>query len=224
VALRILRRYLAALEFRRPGEKCADGSRGESIPFKIPTRNIHIGWPDYEVDLEANFPSLVFLHQTAEYVSLGLNSYVQEETRDRYAPGTVVQWQSEYQEEVIVEIWANKRAELRSLLAGIEVALSPTEPMYGIRFRMPDYFDQLVCFAPVSRQEFDEQDSARNRRRARLIVEMRFTIVALVNIGFPLINVVKSTFDVDPDYNTPVDDEELDPKPPSHEGSCDPCG
>lgn len=221
VALRILRRYLSELTFFRAGDKNPDGSRGSPIPFKIVEKDIQIGWPDYEKT--ENFPSVVLLHGAGEYNTIGLSGYVEEDTRDKYGIGTVVQWMSEYQEDVILEIWANKRAEMRSILAGIEVSLSPTEQMYGLRFTMPDYFGEFVCFTLGTRQEFDDADSAKNRRHARLTIEMRFTVVALVNYVLAR-GELHTTVDVDPDYNTPVTDEELGPSTPSQKGPCDPCG
>jgi hypothetical protein len=219
--LRILKRYLSELTFMRAGGTNLDGSAKDPIPLKVDIKNIHIGWPDNEDQLD--FPAIVFLHQPGLDIPIGLNSYIEEETRDRFGRGTVVQWISEYQENVIVEVWANKKAELRAILAGLEVALSPTENMYGIRFRVPDYFDQLVCFSPGTRQEFDEQDSARNRRHARLEVEMRYSKVTLVNVSFPLETTTVVNVDADPDYNTPITEEETAPQPPPHEGPCDPC-
>ena len=220
VALKILRRYLAALDFMRPGDRKPDGKRGPPVPFKLDPRNIHIGWPDYEHTLQ--FPAVVFLHNPGEYTWLGLNNYIQEETRDVYGKDSVVMWMSEYKENVILEIWANKRAELRALLNGIETSLSPTETMYGLRFRMPDYYDQLVCFTPGTRQEYDEEDSARNRRRARIEIEMRYTVVALVNVE-PIQVTTQVNVDVDPDFNTEITTEELETEEPKHLGPCDPC-
>lgn len=228
-ALRVFRSYLAALLFLRPGPVDARGARGEPIPFRVPKERIHIGWPDYEVDLEANFPSIVFLHQPGEDASLGLANYIDEKTQDKYGRGTVVQWMSEYQEDVIMEIWANKAAELRGLLAGIETASSPTELMAGLRFRIPDYYDQIVSFSSGTRQEFDEEDSARNRRRARLTFDMRFTKVALINAGFPLAVTTHTAVDVDPDTNREITAAEVRPRRDSPRDPCtadcgeDPC-
>lgn len=221
VALRTLRRYLTELTFLRPAGRNPDGSTREPIEFRIPERAIQIGWPDYEKTEE--FPSITFLHGAGNYNTIGLTSYVEETTRDVYGVGTVVQWMSEYQEDVILEVWANKKSELRSILAGIETALTPTEQMYGLRFRMPDYFDELVCFTIGTRQEFDDEDSARNRRHARITVEMRFTVVALVNYVFARPE-LKVTVDGDVDYGTAVEDEELLPSSPTRSGPCDPCG
>lgn len=221
VALRTLRSYLAEIQFRRPGGRDARGNVLAPIPFQIPERNIQIGWPDYEKEMD--FPSLVFLHGQATYEPIGLTSYVEEDTKDRYGRGTVVCWMSEHTEIFTIEIWANKRAEMRSILAGIETSLSPTEQMYGLRFKMPDYFGQLVRFTVNNRQEFDEQDAAMNRRRARIEVEMAFHVVSLVNYELvrPTLQVM---VDGDTDYNTTITMEELGPDTPTHEGPCEPCG
>lgn len=222
VALRILRKYISELTFFRPAGR--DPQTKElltPIGFKIPERDINIGWPDYEKAL--NFPSITFLHALAEYKAIGLAGYIEEDTRDRYGIGTVLQWQSEYTEEFILELWANKKAELRSILGGIETALSPSEQMYGIRFTMPDYFNEFVCFTIANRQEMDEEDGARNRRRARLTIEMRFNVVALVNY-VRIQPMLDTRTDVDPITNIEICDGELAPSAAKKPGECDPCG
>lgn len=221
VALNTLRRYLSEISFRRPGGRDAKGEPLAPIEFRIGTKEIQIGWPDDEKEMK--FPSLVFLHGPGDYDMIGLTGYIEENTKDRYGQGTVVAWMSEYVETFQIEIWANKRSELRSILAGIETSLSPTEQMYGLRFVMPDYFGQLVRFSPGKRQEFDEADSARNRRRARLDVEMAFHVVSLVNYALvqPTLKVVT---DGDLDYGTAIDEDEVAPNRATEEGPCDPCG
>lgn len=179
VALGTLKRYLSEITFRRSGGRDDRGTALPPVDFKVASKDIQIGWPDDEKKLE--FPSLVFLHGSGDYEPIGLTAYIEEKTLDVYGPGTVVQWMSEYTETFQIEIWANKRAELRALIAGIETSLSPTELMYGLRFVMPDYYGQLVRFTPMKRQEFDEADSGKGRRRARIDVEMAFNLVALVN-------------------------------------------
>lgn len=203
VAVKLLRQYIAALTFRRPG--------GVGMPpeaFKIGLGCVQIGWPDKEVD--GVEPSVVILGGRAEYQPIGLTAYVQEETVDKYGKGTVVQWQSEYVETVVVEVWTEHKAEQRAILSGLEVAFTPTEQMSGLRFRMADYYDQTVCFSLGAREVVDEADNARGRRRARLELDMRFTVVALVNT-VPLVPVVKADVDVDVDtglsVEVPDDDE-----------------
>jgi hypothetical protein len=204
VALGILREYLAALVFYRPGtvDRRTD-TQGDAIPFQIPDERIHIEMPDDEVQLNT-FPAIALLSNgDAEYDMIGLDAYIEEKTRDRYGLGTVVQWQQEFVEEIAVEIWASSKPERRAMLAGLENALVPTEQMYGVRFRMPDYFDQLVCFTPLSRTLMENEDNVRNRKTARIIVQMRFNQVALVNYE-PLTTWLKTEVNVDEDTNTSV--------------------
>lgn len=181
VALRILKKYITELVFYRPGGKDKNGVACGPIPFKVLPENVHIEWPDDPVDLD-DFPAIVMLStQAATYEPIGMTSYLQEETRDLYSPGTVVQWQSEFTETFALEIWADSKPQRRSLLAGLETSLVPSEQMSGIRFRMPDYFDQLVCFSLESRQMVDDDFATKNRRRVQLMIQMRFNVVALVN-------------------------------------------
>jgi hypothetical protein len=179
-ALRVLREYVTQLVFYCPsGEVTPYGAVGTPTAFQIRPENFHIDWPDSIDDLR--FPAAFVMPSRAKYDPIGLVAYIEEETRDRYAPGTVLQWQAEYQEVVNLELWASKMPELRSMVAGIETAISPTEQLSGIRFRMPMYFNELVCFTLNRRENYGEADAARGARRLQLEIEMRFTLVALVN-------------------------------------------
>lgn len=211
VAMEILKRYIAELVFHRIGEvDKRTGQRGPTIPFQIPPASIHVEWPDHEEDLV--FPSIALLSTgPADYAMIGLTSYIEEKSKDVFLPGTVLQYQYEHTETIAIEIWASKRSERRAILAGLEVALTPTEQMYGVRFRMPDYFGQLVCFSPSKREVFEEPDAARGRRRARVDVEMRFNVVALVNYNTLTVSLGVTT-DFDEVANQPV---VLDPNVPS---------
>jgi len=202
-ALRILRRYFSELVFARRGERDPDtGKVGSPVRFQIPEKNIFIEFPD-NPDKVA-FPALVFLStDEAEYDSIGLTAYVEEATRDVYAPGTVIQWQYEFVEEFAVEVWASSRAERRAVLAGVETALVPTELMYGVRFTMPEYYNELVCFTAVKRLLADDDNAARNRRTARVVVQMRFNVVSLIN--YSLLDVrFKTNVNVDEDSNVAI--------------------
>jgi hypothetical protein len=53
--------------------------------------------------------------------------------------------------------------------------------MSGVRFRMPTYYDQLVCFTLNDRKLIDTPDSMKGRRSATIGIEMRFNVVALIN-------------------------------------------
>jgi hypothetical protein len=208
VALRIMKKYIGELTFFRPGGKDQNGVAGPPVAFKVLPENIHIEWPDDPVEMV--FPSIVFLSQgPAQYAAIGLTTNLDEDSVNKFAPGTVVQIQSEFTETFAIEIWADTKPQRRSLLAGLETSLTPTETMYGIRFRMPDYYDQLVCFSLGSRMLTDDEFATKNRRKAQLMIEMRFNTVALVNVN-TIDPSVKVSVDVDLDSGEPVtlDDEE----------------
>jgi len=189
VALRTLAQYIGAMTFYRPGS--AKGA--PSIPFKIPPEHFFIEMPDDKQSMP--FPCIVVVHDTAKYNVIGLVSYIEEDSQDVYGPGTVVMWQDEYTENIQLEVHCNYKSERRAILAGIESSLSPTEQQSGIRFHMPDYYDQLVCFTLNNRRLIDEPNSMRHRRKATIGIEMRFNIVALVNYKTmrPTVRVVVDT-------------------------------
>jgi hypothetical protein len=196
IALRIFRQFISELQFFKPG---AVGGPAEE--FHVCPENILIGWPPNEV--EAQFPSIAMLGGPAEYLAIGLGTYIDEDSIGKFAPGTAVQWQTEYSENLTLEIWSDSLPELRAILSGLETGLTPTEQVFGIRFRMPEYYGQIVMFSLMSRENIDDPDAARGRRRARLIVEMRFNIVALVNV-LDIRPMTKTEVDVDEDTQIPV--------------------
>lgn len=209
--LRVLRRFLAELTFRRPGDKDpATGRSGASIAFQIPPEDILIGWPDNVEDLR--FPSIVMLSGgEATYDALGFTPYIEESSEGIYGPGTVLHGLAEVQEILVLDVWASKKPELRALLAGLEVVFMPSQDMAVLRFRVPDYFDELVAFTLKGREWFEEPDAALNRRHFRLTLDMRFNVVRLVTTG-PI--TVEATVAVDADPLT-GDLVELDPNEPS---------
>lgn len=195
-ALEILKRYITELTFKRAG---AIG--GPPIPFKIAKENIHIEWTDYETFEE--YPSIVFLQtQDGIYDPVGLSTLLDEETIDEFGQGTVLQEQAEYIEKFTLEIHASLRPERRAIVAGLERALFPTEQI-GIRFRVPDYYNQVVCFTLESRRYDDDADSSRHRRIARMMIEMRYTVVVPVNY-VEMRPIVKVNTNVDIDNGVPV--------------------
>jgi hypothetical protein len=196
-ALYVLRDYITALTFRRYA-----GPSAPPIAFKISPANFHVEWPDSNQDEVT--PSISVTDDRADYDVIGLVSYIEEDTINLYAPGTVLQWQAEYVETINLEIHTSKKAERRAICAGMEIAFSPTEQMSGVRFQMPLYFDELVCFTLMRRENMDTEDSARNRRVAQIELQMRFNIVQLVNVADMQPSVVVNT-DVDQVSNQPID-------------------
>ena len=194
-ALYVLREYVTNLTFYR---KMAANEPPQG--FVVPFDNFQIEAPDSTKD--QTFPSIAVIPSRAKYDVIGLTSYIEEDTLDKFAPGTVVQWQGEYIETIKLEILASKKAERRAILAGLETAFNPTEQMSGLRFTMPDYFNELVCFTIMGREIFNDPDESRGRRKAHLEMEMRFNLVALVN-AVKLQTSVSVDVDVD-EYGNPV--------------------
>jgi hypothetical protein len=239
--LRVLRRFLAELTFRRPGDKDpVTGRLGAPIEFQIPAEDILIGWPDNVEDLR--FPSIVMLSGgLATYDALGFTPYIEESSEGIYGPGTVLHGMAEVKEILVLDVWASKKPELRALLAGLEVIFMPSQDMAVLRFRVPDYFDELVAFTLEGREWFEEPDAALNRRHFRLTLDMRFNVVRLVTTGPITVEAIVAV-DANPltggdltlDPNRPSDERELlaeirgipagtlpvDPCDPFHPGDC----
>lgn len=179
-SLRMFRKYLAALTYYRSGSlDPITGARLEPVPFQIDERDIHIGWPDNEDKMV--FPSMVFLSTgQAEYNNVGMGPSIVEASADIWGPGTVLQKSSLYTEKIALEFWTNMRSEQRSILAGLEFALNPTQESRGIRLRIPEYYNNVAQFIFESRESFDEIDGAIGRRRARVYFTLSYTIFSLV--------------------------------------------
>lgn len=209
--LRILREYFSELTFFRPGGKDELGDPKDPIPFKIPIRDIHIEWPDNEADLHA--PSLAFLSiGPADYEAIGMTSYVDENWQKEH-PGELLTWMSEYKETFSIDIWCETKQQRRSVILGLEQSLSPLEYMAGIRFVMPDYYGQLVCFSLQNREIIDDDMASVLRRKARLMVEMRFNVCAAYPVN-PLEPVVDLQVDADEDTgNSIVSEADLPEEP-----------
>jgi len=190
IALRILRDYISELTFTRPGSGAA------RIQYRIPVEHIHIEQPGSE---DLRFPSIVVRPGEGNYDAIGLVAYVDEATADLYGKGTVVQEQSEYREVITLELWAEEPPQRASMVAGLEQALVPTEQLYGLRFRMPDYYDRTVCFSLWSGSRPDDPMAAQRRRWAMLQIEMRFNVCALVYCETMM-----------PVFSVTVDDEPID--------------
>jgi hypothetical protein len=174
-ALKVLKLYLSELTFYRAGDV-----GGPPVPFQVPSANIKIE-PSEDAD-DAQLPAVTFVPAEGTSDALGLGNFIEEESRDVYWPGTVVQWMSEYRETFTIEVVAPTIAMRRGLVAGIVAALTPTECMFGIRFKMPSYYNQLVAFQ-VQKRSLSRDYGSNTKRRfiAEIQVMMVLTEVALVN-------------------------------------------
>lgn len=195
-ALRLLRTYITNLTFYRRGNV-----NGPPVAFTLKTNQFQIEPPDSPTDMV--LPSIAVLPGKAIYDNIGLTSYIEEETLNLYSQGTVLQWQSEYMETIQLEITTATKAERRAMMAGLEIAFSPTEQMAGLRFFMPEYFGEPVMFMLNGRQLREDEQSTKKRRVATMEFEMRFNVVALVN-AVSLQPTIKVNTDLDQDTGQTV--------------------
>lgn len=181
--LRTLRKYLQEIVFYRAGGR--DKSSGAELPpiaFRLPERDVHVEWPDSPENV--NLPALAFLStEPAQLDSIGMTPHVDEGSEDEHAPGTVLVWLYEHTEYFNIEVWAETKAQRRALVIGLEQAFSPLDYMCGLRFKMPDYYGQLVAFSLETKELVDDELATKNRRRARFRVLMRFHVVALYPVS-----------------------------------------
>lgn len=174
--LEVLKSYVSELTFFRPGTT----KTSRPIPFQIRLDDVHVEAADHEQD--EKFPSISFIQvQDGTYNPIGLTALTLEDTRDKYGVGSVLVQQSQYVENVAIEVFASLKPERRAIIKGLEEALVPTDYLYGIRFSMPEYYDQVATFSLVSRKLDEGPDVARHRRMGNLVVEMTYNVVALVN-------------------------------------------
>lgn len=211
-ALRILREYFSELVFYRPGGTDELGNAKDPISFQIEPRDIHIEWPDDEVNMRPR--TLAFLSiGPADYEAIGMTSYIDENWQKEH-PGMLLTWLSNYKETFSIDIWCETRQERRSIILGLEQSLSPLEYMAGIRFVMPDYYGQLVTFSLQNREIIDDDQATVQRRKARLLVEMNFHVCAVypVNQMEPVVDIqVDTDEDTNGDLVFPADLPEAPP-------------
>ncbi len=193
-ALETLRLFLSELTFYRRGDKNAT-----LIPFSVDIDRIFVEWPDHEEQNGKEMPRVALISGgPVDYQSVGLGSWIDERTIDQFGRNTAIQVQSQYVETIFVDMICATKQERRAMLNGIVTALNPTELMYGIRFKMPDYYNEVVTFAVEKATINEDEDSTKGRRTARIELTMYFHQVALVNAE-PLRPAVTVLTDFDPD-------------------------
>lgn len=175
-ALERLREYILALVFERTGEQ-----EGQSESFRLSPDNVHTYQPDDVTEL--GFPALGFLPTRGVSEPYGLGPPVlQDETVDRYAPGTALLLLGDYTEELVLEVVATKQATRRAIVAGLKEALRVGEDTYALKLTLPAYFDQVAQFTLGDVEYLDDPGVVQNRRRAHVHVWLQVTEVALVNV------------------------------------------
>lgn len=172
-ALRALRDYVNEVTFYR-----TMGPGFPPSPFQIERSRFLLEWPDsVEQDL---FPRIVVMPGPMEANPVGLTVSVDEDTRDVFAPGTVLAIQHEHVERLTLQCWASTKSMRRAIAAGLEAVFSPTEERAGILFQLPHYFDQTARFTLVSRSHNDTEENARRRRMLDVMLDLQVNVVRLI--------------------------------------------
>lgn len=174
-AMRKLREFIALAVFQLTGD-----AANPTYAFSIPIANIFTDQPDDLQDLPQ--PGVGFLPARGAHVPFGIGpATALENTRDVFGQGTVLLKQSEYVEQFTVEVWTDKVAMRRAILAGLKQLFRLSDASYALQLKLPNYYDQVAAFTLDDSQPIDDDADVRNRRRGHLYVELRVTDVSLVN-------------------------------------------
>jgi hypothetical protein len=176
VALETLKTYFSLLIFTRPGAVGED-----PIEYSIPRSSIETEWPGETKNGDMPFPGIGFNGGEGEHETYGLGPpELIEASADVYGPGTVLIALAEYNEELMIEVWADSRAQRRSIVAGMLEAFMPLQDTSSLRLKLPDYYDRVARFCYVGPRYVDDPEVVRGRWRAQLRVELTVPEVALV--------------------------------------------
>ena len=206
-ALEALQAYLSAIPIQRLGGMDAVGKREEPSTYSIPLKNMLIGWPDFEERL--TFPSIVMLSGGKTNNDYPLTPYTIEETYDQFCKGTVLQVLYEYNEPIILEIWATKKPELRGIMRAIEAACMPEEGAGSVYMTTKHYFERTARFMFKESQLQENANSAIGRRVGQIFLDMSINVVRLVNAN-TMIPVTQVIVDVNVETDQVVTDADVD--------------
>ncbi len=172
--------YLSTITFQMTGAK-----QGQTVPFKIPLKNMFIEWPAYE-DIadkgEDDFPRVGFeiLEETDEYP--GFVASEVEGTDDLFAPGTILTKTGEHVETMDMHILCRNRAERRAIIAAIGLVMNPVQEITGLRFNLPLYFGAACRITLEGGGRVEDQDATRNRRLLKFKILLRVPNFYLVKL------------------------------------------
>jgi len=178
-ALRMLRWFLSELTYFRRGAVDPVTGIATSIPFQVKINNIHYEAPESEDSQD--IPSIAFIPGDAEFQNAGFGPAVLEDSYNEFGTGTVLVKQYEYNEKFKIEVTGQSKAERRGLIVGIDSAMATTEGAYGIRFKIPDYYN-VPCSFTLDGRTVDDAEGSKKRWVVRYRCELRVTAVSLQNV------------------------------------------
>ncbi len=195
--------FCAALPFMRT-------MQGEPQAFRVPRAQMFVDQPDSVVGAPdgAPLPTLAFLTSENDDMSeedgwLG-PSQIMDETANVFAPNTVLFWVGDLIEDVILEVVSDKPAKRRAIIEGLKQALRSSDDGGALRLVLPGYFNQIATFTYQTAEYEQEPDAVRNRRRARLKINLYVPEVMLAN-AVTFLPFITVTTGVDVDTSGDVD-------------------
>lgn len=173
VALETWRTFVSLLQFSKTGP-----SGQAAMVYRVPYTSIFIEQPDNVVTMP--LPAISIVAGEGEHESYGLGAgQLLDETANKYGEGLVLYNIGDWVEELNVEVWASSIPERRSLVVGMTEAFTMIEESGTLRLKLPTYFDQVASFVLIGTRYIDDTDSARNRRRAMMRVQLTVPQVRL---------------------------------------------
>lgn len=149
LSLLILKKYLCEQTICIPGD-----NGGKDIEFKISSDLFYIE-PPKKLPEPAKYPSIGVQPISTEYMEIGLGDNEKHATLDMYGKGTCLYGVADYNETFKLIVMCNSAPQRTAIKRMIEMACIPTEALAGIRFRMPDYFDETCTFTFQTAQHDD---------------------------------------------------------------------
>lgn len=176
--LRVLAQWFSSLEYRRT---MAAGQ--PSQPFAITEDRVFVEQPDNVEKLD--FPCIGVLPGRGQYLTRGLGG-AEPDDATATVDGLALQVPYDYTELITVEAWGSKIPERRSIVAAIEVAMGAYEGTTDLRLVMKDYFNLVVTFSLMERENLEDIETPRGRRRVHLYLQM--TVPVVVQARFATLN------------------------------------
>jgi hypothetical protein len=212
-ALEALGRYLTENVYRRLGDAVDPSPVPGQAPakaFSLPAANFYTDEPDPEQDML--FPSIAVAGGDAEKSKWLGGGEPDPESRDVWAPGTVLVPLWRHEEDLQLKVYGSQLASLRGLMGGVEQLLQPSNGVGSVRLVLPDYYNEVCRFFLVGTDWTPQLDAVRNRRYAvhRLHLDMKIVRLVAYAEMIPSVTVDTET----PEFASPLTSQNPYPAQP----------
>lgn len=156
----------------------ANGFGGRMVQFK----KVHANWA--QPDDKATYPSAaIWSEEMGKYDAHAFTPTLNPAYRLASPDHRWLVKMSEFEVELIYEVWANDNVMREELCAMLESAFAPVDFMFGFRLQLPHYFNERATYEPLAMQYMDDEESAMRRwRLARFHLRVNASVLRLANI------------------------------------------